>query len=40
MGVGGAGRRRGAVASVVGFLLAVVAYIVLRITEVSGGVFL
>jgi ABC-type uncharacterized transport system permease subunit len=40
MRVGGAGRRRGAVASVVGFLLAVVAYIVLRVTEVSGGGFL
>ncbi len=38
--VGGAGRRRGAVASVVGFILAVVAYVVLRATEVAGGVFL
>jgi ABC-type uncharacterized transport system permease subunit len=38
--LGGAGRRRGAVVSVVGFVLAVVAYLVLRATEVAGGVFL
>jgi ABC-type uncharacterized transport system permease subunit len=39
--LGGAGRRRrGAVVSVVGFLLAVIAYVVLRSTEVVGGVFL
>jgi ABC-type uncharacterized transport system permease subunit len=33
-------RRRGAVVTVVGFLLAVVVYLVLRVTEVAGGVFL
>lgn len=38
---GGAGcRRRGAVVSVFGFLLVVLVYLVLRITEATGGVFL
>lgn len=38
--LGAAGRRRGAAVSVVGFVLTVVAYLVLRVTEVAGGVFL
>jgi ABC-type uncharacterized transport system permease subunit len=39
-GVGAGCRRRGAVVSVFGFLLVVIVYVVLRVTEATGGVFL